>query len=214
MGWVQTLPPEDRDRKQVEEQLRLSHERIALANAELARATRLKDEFLANMSHELRTPLTAILGMSDMIKAESYGTLNEKQRQYIEVISQSGEHLLSLINDILELAKIESGKMELEIAPTSIETLCHSSLNFVKLMAHQKNIKIEAHISSNLGKIQVDERRMRQALINLLSNAVKFTPKGEQVTLEITRDHTQQIIQLSVIDTGIGIATEDIPKLF
>lgn len=202
------------DRKQAEEQLRLSNDRIRVANAELARAARLKDEFLANMSHELRTPLTSILGMSAMLTEEIYGALNEKQHQYIEVIAQSGNHLLNLINDILDLAKIESGKMTLEIAPTSIAALCSSSLNFVKQAAHQKNIRLETYISTDSDDIEVDERRMRQALINLLSNAVKFTPEGGLVRLQVTHSDVQRTVRFSVIDTGIGIAQEDIPKLF
>jgi len=209
-------------RKQAEEQLRQTNEQLAQVNAELARATRLKDEFLANMSHELRTPLTSILGMSDMLRQEIYGSLNEKQHQYLEVISQSGNHLLTLINDILDLAKIESGKMELQILPTSIEALCNSSLTFIKQVAYQKAIKLETRIPTNIGQIDVDELRMRQALINLLSNAIKFTPEKGQVVLEVSREfstdrlhqHTQQLIRFSVIDTGIGIAPEHLPKLF
>ncbi|MBN3880146.1 MULTISPECIES: PAS domain-containing hybrid sensor histidine kinase/response regulator [unclassified Nostoc] len=209
-------------RKQAEEQLRQTNEQLAHVNAKLARATRLKDEFLANMSHELRTPLTSILGMSDMLRQEIYGSLNEKQHQYLEVISQSGNHLLTLINDILDLAKIESGKMELQILPTSIEALCNSSLNFIKQVAYQKAIKLETRIPTNIGQIDADELRMRQALINLLSNAIKFTPEKGQVVLEVSREfstdrlhqHTQQLIQFSVIDTGIGIAPEHLPKLF
>lgn len=209
-------------RKQAEEQLRQTNEQLAQVNAELARATQLKDEFLANMSHELRTPLTSILGMSDMLKQEIYGSLNEKQHQYLEVISQSGNHLLTLINDILDLAKIESGKMELQILPTSIEALCNSSLTFIKQVAYQKAIKLETRIPTNIGQIDVDELRMRQALINLLSNAIKFTPERGQVVLEVSREfstdrlhqQTQQLIRFSVIDTGIGIAPEHLPKLF
>ncbi|HEY9662936.1 MAG TPA: PAS domain S-box protein, partial [Allocoleopsis sp.] len=265
MGWLQTLPPEDRDRTSEEwfqslhQNQRFQNERrclrpdgsiawfyaqvlpeidandrvvgyigtltditdrkkaeqtMQLANVELARATRLKDEFLANMSHELRTPLTAILGMSDMLQQEMYGALNDKQHQYLEVISQSGNHLLTLINDILDLARIESGKLELEVRSTSIKTLCQVSLNFIKQIAHQKHIQLETRILAATDAVNVDERRMRQALINLLSNAVKFTPDGGQVTLEIRRNDSQQTIQFCVIDTGIGIAAEDRSKLF
>lgn len=196
-----------RDRKQFEQELRQT-------NAELARATRLKDEFLANMSHELRTPLTAILGMSDVLMEEFCGPLNERQRQYVAVIQQSGMHLLSLINDILDLAKIESGKLELQFSTVFVEALCESSLAFVKQIANKAGIQLNMRISPEVIEITVDELRIRQALINLLSNAVKFTPEGGQVTLEVKRDRVPQWIYVSVTDTGIGIAAEDISKLF
>ncbi|HEY9646241.1 MAG TPA: PAS domain-containing protein, partial [Chroococcidiopsis sp.] len=196
------------DRKQAEAQLQQT-------NAELARATRLKDEFLANMSHELRTPLTSILGMTDVLKEEIFGDLNEKQQQYLEVVAQSGRHLLSLINDILDLAKIESGKLELQRSPILVPVLCSASVSFVKQLAHQKNIKLASYLpDEEIGEIYVDELRIKQALINLLSNAVKFTPPDGQVTLEVTCDRAQSLLQFHVIDTGIGIAAEDMPKLF
>lgn len=196
------------DRKQVEATLQKT-------NAELARATRLKDEFLASMSHELRTPIAAILGMSDVLKEEIFGELNQKQRHYIDVISQSGNHLLSLINDILDLAKIESGKLELQLEPILVPILCSSSLSFVKQMAHNKNIKLATRLfPSDIGEINVDRLRIEQALINLLSNAVKFTPAGGQVVLEVKQDLERAVIYFSVSDTGIGIAPEDMPKLF
>lgn len=206
VGYIGTLT-DITDRKKAEQTMHL-------ANIELARATRLKDEFLANMSHELRTPLTAILGMSDMLQQEIYGALNDKQQQYLEIISQSGNHLLTLINDILDLAKIESGKIELEVRSTSIKALCQSSLSFIKQIAHQKHIQLETRILAGADEVNLDERRIRQALINLLSNAVKFTPEGGRVTLEVRRNDSQQIIQFCIIDTGIGIAAEDMSKLF
>ncbi|HEY9659702.1 MAG TPA: PAS domain-containing protein, partial [Allocoleopsis sp.] len=170
-----------RKRKQAEQQLQQT-------NAELARATRLKDEFLANMSHELRTPLSSILGMSEMLQEKIYGELNQKQHQYIKAINQSGKHLLSLINDILDLAKIEAGKLELQITSISVKELCSYSLSFVKQIAHQKRIQLATQIPPDIGEINVDELRIRQALINLLSNAVKFTHEDGQVTLEVKRD--------------------------
>ena len=209
-------------RKQVEERLYQTNEQLSLSNAELARATRLKDEFLASMSHELRTPLNSILGLSEVLQDEVFGALNEKQHQFIEVIFQSGNHLLTLINDILDLAKIESGKLELEIASTSIQQLCHSSLSFVQQAAYTKQITLDSDISNEMEEIQVDELRMRQALINLLSNAVKFTPTGGKVLLTVDYEfpsdelnrRTPSVIQFSVRDTGIGIAAEDMPRLF
>ncbi|MDX2212356.1 MAG: response regulator, partial [Oculatellaceae cyanobacterium bins.114] len=214
---VVLLIPEGRDitqRKQAEEQLRLSNERISLANAELARATRLKDEFLANMSHELRTPLNAILGLSEALREDVFGAVSDRQRKSLSTIEQSGRHLLELINDILDLSKIESGRMDLQLATIPIEHLCESSLAFVRQQAHQKNLQLHSCIPADLGHVTVDERRMRQALINLLSNAVKFTPEGGEIRLEVRPDPSHQRLYFSVVDTGIGIAAEHIPKLF
>ncbi len=214
MLWACALVYDITERKQAEEQLRSSSERISLANAELARATRLKDEFLAGMSHELRTPLNAILGLSEALQEEVYGELTPKQQQSLATIEQSGRHLLELINDILDLSKIESGKMELQLYPVSVETLCESSLTFVKQQAHKKNIQLRTKIAEGIGDIEVDERRLRQVLVNLLSNAVKFTPEGGEVRLEVDADTEAETIHISVIDTGIGIAKENMDRLF
>ncbi|MBD2200086.1 MULTISPECIES: PAS domain S-box protein [Calothrix] len=220
------------DRKQAEEQLRQTNE-------ELARATRLKDEFLANMSHELRTPLNAILGMSEGFQEGVFGVLNQRQAKAIATIERSGKHLLELINDILDLSKIESGKMELQLSEVSVSSLCDASMGFIKQMALKKNISLNTTIASNIGYIQADDRRLRQVLINLLTNAVKFTADGGSVTLEVkvvtpdkvisdTRIYNTswkssppesnfaQVPQLcfSVIDNGIGIAADNISKLF
>ncbi|GAB4367224.1 MAG: hypothetical protein Kow00121_05300 [Elainellaceae cyanobacterium] len=201
-------------RIQAEEQLRISSERISLANAELARAARLKDEFLAGMSHELRTPLNAILGLSEALLEEIFGSLTEEQREHLATIEQSGRHLLELINDILDLSKVESGKMELDVKPVLVNELCESSLSFVKQQAHHKRIKLDCRIDPDLTEIEVDERRIRQVLVNLLSNAVKFTPDGGSVQLRARADSFRETIEISITDTGIGIAPENIGKLF
>jgi PAS domain S-box-containing protein len=166
------------DRKQTEAQLQRSNE-------ELARATRLKDEFLANMSHELRTPLNAILGMTEILQEQILGDLNERQQQSLQTIENSSNHLLELINDILDVAKIEAGQIELSCQPTDITALCQSSLTFIKQQAFQKNIQLELAIPLTLPTIALDERRIRQVLINLLNNAVKFTPNGGKITLQV-----------------------------
>jgi len=212
------------DRKQAEIQLKL-------ANQELLRATKLKDEFLANMSHELRTPLNSILGMSESLQEEILGSLNERQLKAIATIESSGEHLLSLINDILDLSKISSGMVELDIAPVSVKNLCTSSLVFVKQQAFNKSIKIRSHIPPHVKNINIDERRIKQVLINLLTNAVKFTPnkgniklivaigcgdrwQGEATIPQQIRDQNSPMILFQVVDTGIGIAANDLPMLF
>ena len=190
-------------------------------NQELIRATRLKDEFLANMSHELRTPLNSILGMTEGLKDQILGSINSKQNNALEVIERSGSHLLELINDILDVAKFESGQLQLNCLPTHIEALCHSSLGFIQQSALKKGIHLNPQISPNLPQLSLDARRMRQVLINLLSNAVKFTPQGGCITLEAnispsenSGSRPKQALQIAVTDTGIGIAESDIPSLF
>ncbi|CBN59206.1 PAS domain S-box protein [Kamptonema sp. PCC 6506] len=162
-------------------------QQLERTNAELIRATRLKDEFLANMSHELRTPLNAILGMTEGLQDGVFGIVNESQIKALETIEHSGTHLLELINDILDIAKIESGQMELEYTSVSINYLCQSSLAFIKQQALQKHLQVDIKIPLNLPDLWVDERRIRQVLINLLNNAVKFTPEGGHITLEVSR---------------------------
>ncbi|BDI18142.1 hypothetical protein ANSO36C_39440 [Nostoc cf. commune SO-36] len=207
-------------RKQAEAQLRQTNEQLANANVELARATRLKDEFLANMSHELRTPLNAILGMSEGLQESVFGSINEKQAKAIATIERSGRHLLELINDILDLSKIESGKLELQLSDVSVSSLCDGSFAFIKQMALKKNIHLNTHISENIDSIKADNRYLRQILINLLSNAVKFTPQGGSVTLEVRLEGATEAGEVPlhlcfyVTDTGIGIAPEEIGKLF
>ncbi|MBD2336965.1 PAS domain S-box protein [Calothrix sp. FACHB-156] len=215
IGYIGTLT-DITARKQAEEKLQQVNERLTLTNAELYRATRLKDEFLANMSHELRTPLNAILGMSQGLQDEILGVLNDRQKSAIDSIERSGQHLLALINDILDLAKVESGKLELQLAPVAIAYICTSSLSFVQQQAIAKNIQLSIEVPSDLPDIVVDELRIRQVLINLLSNAVKFTPNGGSVKLTVRQEqsHNQNLLCFSVIDTGIGIAQENVSKLF
>jgi PAS domain S-box-containing protein len=200
------------DRKATEAQLRRT-------NQELERATRLKDEFLATMSHELRTPLNAILGMSQGLDEQVLGPLTQRQLKAVKTINRSGEHLLELINDILDLSKIESGHTELDIVRVDVAHLCRSSLAFIKQQAHKKHLRLHINLPENIPIIQVDERRIRQVLINLLINAVKFTPEGGSITLAVTTDpppsaEQNASITISVTDTGIGIAAEHLPQLF
>ncbi|MBD2328126.1 PAS domain S-box protein [Alkalinema sp. FACHB-956] len=200
------------DRKQYEVQLQQTNE-------QLARATRLKDEFLANMSHELRTPLNAILGMTEGLQDSVFGEINPLQLKALKTIERSSNHLLELINDILDLAKIEAGQVTLEYSATKINQLCQSSLVFIRQQALKKQIQLQVTVPEGLPNLWVDERRMRQVLINLLTNAVKFTPDGGSITLEVslvppTGTRPLAEIQFAVIDTGIGIAPENVKKLF
>ena len=217
------------ERQQAQQQLTERNQQLGASNEELARATRLKDEFLANMSHELRTPLNAIMGMSEGLQEQVFGIVNEQQIKALQTIERSSSHLLELINDILDVAKIESGQMELDCTPVSINHLCQSSLPFIKQQALQKRIQLEIKVPLNLPDLLIDERRMRQVLINLLNNAVKFTPNGGRITLEVSGQQrradpdsvdspphflVKETLQIAVIDTGIGIAPEHINKLF
>ena len=178
------------------------------------RANQAKSEFLAVMSHELRTPLNAILGLSEGLQERIYGELTTLQQSSIATIEQSGQHLLDLITEILDLAKIESGQLELNPILTSVHKICKSSLTFVRQLAKEKNIQIETQIPIDEEEIFLDELRVRQMLINLLNNAVKFTHKNGRVTLVVERDLALSILRFKIIDTGIGISPENMPKLF
>ncbi len=187
------------------------------SNQELARATRLKDEFLANMSHELRTPLNSICGMTEGLQEGIFGTVNPVQIEALQTIERSSNHLLALIDDILDLAKIGAGQIELESAPTNIYELCNSSLLFIKQQAVQKQIDLHIELPPRMPNISIDERRIRQVLINLLNNAIKFTPTRGNIALNVTIEAdntTSSWIRFAVVDTGIGIESSDIDKLF
>ena len=187
---------------------------LRAANDNLARAARLKDEFLAAMSHELRTPLNAVLGFSEVLMDGVHGELNEKQRRALGNISDSGRHLLSLINDILDLSKIEAGKERLVMDTVYVDSLCETSLQFVRTQAAKKRLRLNLQLAPGLTTLHGDERRLRQVLVNLLTNAVKFTPEGGQVGLEVRPTADGKCIALTVSDTGIGISAEDQAKLF
>ncbi|AUI68668.1 PAS domain-containing hybrid sensor histidine kinase/response regulator [Beggiatoa leptomitoformis] len=187
---------------------------LSTANAKLAYALRAKDEFLAAMSHELRTPLNSILGMSEGLQEQIYGELNSKQLKSLHTIEESGRHLLSLINDILDLAKIEAGKLKLDMNTLSLEQVCQSSLRMIKQAALKKRIKVNFQLSDTTLLMLGDERRVKQILVNLLSNAVKFTPEGGTIGLDVQANVEKHTIQMTVWDTGIGIAVEDFPLLF
>jgi signal transduction histidine kinase/CheY-like chemotaxis protein len=177
-------------------------------------ANQAKSEFLASTSHELRTPLNVILGMSEVLREKTMGPLNAKQLEGICCVEESGRHLLSVITDILDLSKIEAGKLQLNLQETVVRDVCESSLRFVQDSAHRKIITVESAYGTGDWHIQADIRRLKQVLVNLLSNAVKFTPEGGHIRLEVRPDSAGRSLQLSVRDTGIGISPEDLPKLF
>ena len=187
---------------------------LSVANAELGKVARAKDEFLASMSHELRTPLNAILGLSEALQEQTYGPLTERQLKSLRTIEESGRHLLALINDILDLSKIEAGKVELQIDSVSVESVCRVGLQFVKQTAVKKQIKVSSNLDPRAKVILADERRLKQILVNLLSNAVKFTPEGGSVGLETQADAENGVLRFTVWDTGIGIAHQDMGRLF
>jgi signal transduction histidine kinase/CheY-like chemotaxis protein len=184
------------------------------ANAELARAARMKDEFLANMSHELRTPLNTILGLSEALQEQVYGALHERQVRALRNIEESGRHLLALINDILDVSKIEAGKLTLELQPVDVESVCQSSLGLVRQSAHKKRIDVRYTPDPTVTLMQADERRLKQILVNLLSNAVKFTPEDGAIGLTVTGDRRHERVNFTVWDTGVGIAEADVRRLF
>jgi len=187
---------------------------LRIANSEMQRAVRVKDEFLANMSHELRTPLNGILSSTEVLLSDYRGPLNARQRTLVGIIDSSGRHLLQLINDILDLSKIEAKKLELDIESVDIGDVCHASLIFVKESALKKDVSLSFVMDESLTSLRADGRRLKQILVNLLSNAVKFTPAQGAVTLAVHLDRDRRQIDFSVSDTGIGISLEDQKRLF
>ncbi len=196
---------------------------LAIQNARLFReieeksrqieaANRHKSEFLANMSHELRTPLNAIIGFSEVLQERLFGELNEKQAEYTDDILTSGRHLLSLINEILDLSKVEAGRMELELSTFDLPLAIDNARTFVRERATKHGISLDVNIDKRLGDYKGDERKIKQILLNLLSNAVKFTPEGGRIGIDARQ--INGAIEISVSDTGIGIAPQDQPKIF
>ena len=196
--------------RRVEERTQALH----LANTELVNSIRTKDEFLATMSHELRTPLTTILGISEMMIDQIYGPLNEQQIKGAETINESGHHLLSLINDVLDVAKIGAGKMRLSWDLVPVEQLCDASLRLIRQSAQRKNLDVSFEMDSRVRVVKGDSRRLKQLLVNLLSNAVKFTPEGKSIGLDVKGYPERSRLCLGVWDKGIGIPEDQLHKLF
>jgi signal transduction histidine kinase len=178
----------------------------------LETASRHKSEFLANMSHELRTPLNAIIGFSQVLRQRLFGEINEKQEEYLDDILSSGNHLLSLINDVLDLSKIEAGQVELEVAPFSLREALERGVVMLREQATKNGVRLSLELTADVDLVDGDERRLRQVVFNLLSNAVKFTPEGGHVVVATAR--TDHEVQVSVTDTGPGIAPDDHERIF
>jgi PAS domain S-box-containing protein len=185
---------------------------IERKSAQLELASRHKSEFLANMSHELRTPLNSIIGFSEVLGERMFGDLNGKQEEYLNDICTSGKHLLSLINDILDLSKIEAGRMELEVTTFDMPQAIDDAITLMRERAGQRGIVLHAEVAESVRDIRADERKVKQVLLNLLSNAIKFTPAGGRVDVRATQ--TDGSIEVSVSDTGVGIAPEDQDTVF
>jgi signal transduction histidine kinase len=193
------------------ENVRLFRE-IQDKSAQLEVANKHKSEFLANMSHELRTPLNAIIGFSEVLIERMFGEVNEKQADYLKDIHDSGKHLLSLINDILDLSKIEAGRMELELSTFHLPSALSNAMTLVRERAQRHGIELGLDVDKSLGEFEADERKVKQILLNLLSNAVKFTPDGGRVDVSAVMNGKN--VEIAVRDTGIGIAPEDHAKVF
>jgi len=193
------------------ENVRLFKE-IEEKSAQLEVANKHKSDFLANMSHELRTPLNAIIGFSEALMERMFGEVNDKQADYLKDIHESGRHLLSLINDILDLSKIEAGRMDLELASFHLPTALSNAMTLIRERAQRHGIELGLEVDQQLGEFQADERKFKQIMLNLLSNAVKFTPDGGRVDVSARKFDGQ--IEVAVRDTGIGIAPEDQAVVF
>ena len=204
----------DQRRKIAEEALRRRSDELSAANAALGHAARAKDEFLASMSHELRTPLTAVLGISESLRNQMQGPLTPRQIKALGHVEESGQHLLTLINDVLDLSKIEAGQLELELGPVAADDVSRASLALVRQLARTKKLSVEYASRPADILLVADARRLKQILVNLLSNAVKFTPAGGSVGLQVVGDAEAAIVRFTVWDTGIGIAEHDLPTLF
>lgn len=185
---------------------------LQMANVALEKANRLKSEFLTTMSHELRTPLNAIIGFAEVLRDEIAGSLSKDQKEYVTDIHSSGHHLLDMINNILDLSKIETGKMHLQYEEFCIEDAINDTLTIINASANNKGISVHTNIQDNTPLLSADKTKFRQILYNLLSNAVKFTPENGKITINVFQKDNS--LQFEIVDTGIGIKPEDKEKLF
>jgi PAS domain S-box-containing protein len=201
------------EQKALEEQLRRKNEELEEQYRRVQEANRLKSEFLANMSHELRTPLNGIIGFAEVLHDEKAGRVSAEQKEYLGDILTSGRHLLQLINDVLDLSKVESGKMDFRPEPVRLENVISEVCDIVRTLAAQKRIRISSEVSPEVTEIVADSAKLKQVLYNYLSNALKFTPDEGRVTVRVLPEGPEEF-RLEVEDSGIGIRPEDVPKLF
>jgi two-component system CheB/CheR fusion protein len=199
-------------RREIENGLKKAHEELKALTIELERVARVKSEFLANMSHELRTPLNSINGFSEVLYDEIFGPLNEKQKTYVNNVLTSGKHLLLLINQILDMAKVESGKMKLTLSILPMKSLLNDISILVEDMVSKKKLHMLLEIAEDLPNIEGDELKVKEIIYNLLSNAIKFTPEGGNIGMRAKKADSE--IEIVVWDKGIGIAHENMEKIF
>jgi signal transduction histidine kinase len=207
------------EQRAAEEKLKRYASALEEANAELSRQkeraereSRFKSTFLANMSHELRTPLNAIIGFSELLEQEIPGPLTQRQAEYVEYVIGSGRHLLSLVNDVLDLSKVEAGRMELSREWNQLEPVIDAARGSVEPMAQKRGVVLGVSVPAELPALYLDPTRIKQVLYNLLSNAIKFTQRGGSVSLQV--ELQQAVVEVSCTDTGTGIRAEDLPRLF
>ena len=200
------------ERREIENGLEKAHEELKELATELKRTAQVKSEFLANMSHELRTPLNSINGFSEVLYDETFGPLNEKQKKYVNNVLTSGKHLLLLINQILDMAKVEAGKMKLALSSLPMKSLLNEISRLVEDMVSKKKIEMLLEITEDLPNIEADELKVKEIIYNLVSNAVKFTPEGGKIGMRAKKSDPE--IEIVVWDTGVGIAPENMEKIF
>lgn len=218
VGIIVMITKHKKQSKSLEEAVKTRTSQLEQEKIKVDKANSAKSIFLANMSHELRTPLNAILGFSDMLKDGMVGDMTDRQTEFVHDINESGDHLLSLVNDLLDLSKIESGNMELEISEVNLKKLIKRSTLFIKEKVFSKRLGLSVEIDINIDTITADERLIKQVLVNLLSNAVKFTPESGRISVKVKKvlanSESEKMLEISIEDTGIGIKENDLEGIF